>query len=159
MLKNIASAAGALLPLLPVTDLLTSGKLGPPIFRGFLFEMPAVRAYREVVPNDSVLFEEVLEALRESQLATAVEAREAEARDQDCHVATERLTASSELNATATGLASFAIVARLQPVAAWIRKCRTRKGPGSAGDRPGSREEKSPDALGRRPGSHHRDSV
>jgi hypothetical protein len=34
--------------------------------------MPAARAYREVVPNESVLFEEVLEALHESQLATAV---------------------------------------------------------------------------------------
>jgi hypothetical protein len=64
--------------------------------------MPSASAYREVVPNDSVLFEEVLEALRESQLATAVEAREAQARDQDCHVATERLTANSELNATST---------------------------------------------------------
>jgi hypothetical protein len=53
--------------------------------------MPALRAYREVVPNDSVLFEEVLEALRESQLASAVEAREAQARNQDCHVTTERL--------------------------------------------------------------------
>jgi hypothetical protein len=47
--------------------------------------MPAARAYREVVPNDSVLFEEVLEALRESQLAAGVEAREAQARDQYCH--------------------------------------------------------------------------
>jgi len=39
--------------------------------------MPTVRAYREIVPNDSVLFEEVLEALREPQLAAGVEAREA----------------------------------------------------------------------------------
>src|SRR5262245_30880185 len=39
--------------------------------------MPTARAYREIVPNDSVLFEKVLEALRKSQLATAVEAREA----------------------------------------------------------------------------------
>src|SRR6516165_6941516 len=53
--------------------------------------MPSARAYREVVPNDSVFFEEVLEALRESQLSTAVEAREAQARDQGCHVTTERL--------------------------------------------------------------------
>ena len=80
--------------------------------------MPTARAYREIVPNDSVLFEEVLEALREPQLDAGVEAREAQARDQDCHVTTERLTASSELNATSTGLASFAIVARLQSVAA-----------------------------------------
>ena len=105
--------------------------------------MPAARAYRKVVPNVSVLFEEVLEALRESQLASAVEAREAQARDQGCQVTTERLTASSELNATSTGLASFAIVARLQPVAAWIRKCRTRKGPGSAGNRPAVRRKKA----------------
>src|SRR5262249_27573231 len=63
--------------------------------------MPALRAYREVVPNDSVLFEEVLEALRESQLAAAVEAREAQARDQDCHLTTERLTANSELKCNA----------------------------------------------------------
>jgi hypothetical protein len=47
--------------------------------------MPAARAYRDVMPNDSVLFEEVLEALRESQLAAGVEAREAQARDQYCH--------------------------------------------------------------------------
>jgi len=47
--------------------------------------MPTARAYREIVPNDSVLFEEVLEALRESQLAAGVEAREAQARDQYCH--------------------------------------------------------------------------
>jgi hypothetical protein len=65
--------------------------------------MPAERAYREVVPNDSVLFEEVLEALRESQLAAAVEAREAQARNQDCHVTTG-LTASSELKCNATAL-------------------------------------------------------
>ena len=51
--------------------------------------MPAARAHREIVPNDSVLFEEVLEALREPQLAAGVEAREAQARDQDCH-ATDR---------------------------------------------------------------------
>ena len=53
--------------------------------------MSAAGAYRKVVPNDRVLFEEVLEALRESQLTTAVEARIAQARDQDCHVTTERL--------------------------------------------------------------------
>jgi hypothetical protein len=47
--------------------------------------MPAVRAYREIVPNDSVLFQEVLEALREPQLSAGVEAREAQARDQYCH--------------------------------------------------------------------------
>jgi hypothetical protein len=75
--------------------------------------MPAARAYREVVPNDSVLFEEVLEALRESQLATAIEAREAQARDQDCHVTTERLTASSELNATSTRFGSIAAMTAL----------------------------------------------
>jgi hypothetical protein len=44
-----------------------------------------MRAYREVVPNDSVFFEEVLKALREPQLAAGVEAREAQARDQYCH--------------------------------------------------------------------------
>jgi len=48
--------------------------------------MPAERAYRQIVPNDGILFEEVLEALSESQLATCVEAREAEARDQCRHV-------------------------------------------------------------------------
>jgi hypothetical protein len=69
--------------------------------------MPTARAYREIVPNDGVLFEEVLEALREAQFATAVEAREAQARDQDCHVTTERLTASSELNATSTRFGSM----------------------------------------------------
>ncbi len=47
--------------------------------------MPTARAYREIVPNDSVLFEEVLEALREPQLAAGVEASEAQARDQYCH--------------------------------------------------------------------------
>src|SRR6516225_11784740 len=47
--------------------------------------MPIARAYREIMPNDSVLFEEVLEALREPQLAARVEAREAQARDQYCH--------------------------------------------------------------------------
>jgi len=47
--------------------------------------MPTARTYREIVPNDSVLFEEVLEALREPQLAARVEAREAQARDQYCH--------------------------------------------------------------------------
>jgi len=65
--------------------------------------MPTSRPYREVVPNDSVLFEEVLEALRESQLATAIEARVAQARDQDCHGTTERLTTSSELTSTRIG--------------------------------------------------------
>src|SRR6202007_2695234 len=47
--------------------------------------MPTARAYREIVPNDSVLLEEVLEAFREPQLAAGVEAREAQARDQYCH--------------------------------------------------------------------------
>jgi hypothetical protein len=47
--------------------------------------MQTARAYREIVPNDSVLFEEVLEALREPQLSPGVEAREAQARDQYCH--------------------------------------------------------------------------
>jgi hypothetical protein len=47
--------------------------------------MPTARAYREIVPNDSVLFEEVLEALGEPQLAARVEASEAQARDQYCH--------------------------------------------------------------------------
>jgi hypothetical protein len=42
--------------------------------------MPTARAYREIVPNDSVLFEEVLEALREPQLAARVEASEAQAK-------------------------------------------------------------------------------
>src|SRR5262245_43839193 len=55
--------------------------------------MPTARTYGQIVPNDSVLFEEVLEALRESELATAVKARKAQARDQGCHVTTERLTA------------------------------------------------------------------
>ena len=64
--------------------------------------MSTARAYREVVPDNSVLFEEVLEALCESQLAAAVEAREAQARDQECHVMIERLTASSEFNATSS---------------------------------------------------------
>src|SRR5689334_20870347 len=64
--------------------------------------MTVARTYREVVPNDRVLFEEVLEAFREPQLAAGVEARVAQARDQDRHVTTERLTASSELNATST---------------------------------------------------------
>src|SRR5277367_6644714 len=68
--------------------------------------MPGARAYREVMPNDSILFEKVLKALRESQLATAVEARVAQARDQDCHATTERLTISSELNATPTRVGS-----------------------------------------------------
>jgi hypothetical protein len=63
--------------------------------------MPAVRAYREVVPNDSVLFEEVLEPLRESQFATAVKARETQAGDQNCHVTADRLT-RSEPDATST---------------------------------------------------------
>ena len=48
--------------------------------------MPAARAYREIVPNDRVLFEEVLETLREPQFAAGVETRVADARDQDCHV-------------------------------------------------------------------------
>src|SRR5262249_41356027 len=47
--------------------------------------MPTARTYREIVPNDGVLFEEVLEALRESQLAARVEAREAQAGDQYGH--------------------------------------------------------------------------
>jgi hypothetical protein len=47
--------------------------------------MPAARADREIVPNDGVLFEEVLEALRETQFAASVETREAQARDQDGH--------------------------------------------------------------------------
>jgi hypothetical protein len=69
--------------------------------------MPTARAYWEVVPNDSVLFEEFLEALRKSQLATAVKAREAQAGDQDCHLTFKRLTASSELNATSTCFGSM----------------------------------------------------
>src|SRR6516162_1174762 len=64
--------------------------------------MPTAGAYREIVPNDSVLFEEVLEAPREPQLAVGVEAREAQARNQDCHVTTERLTASSPARPAAT---------------------------------------------------------
>jgi hypothetical protein len=64
--------------------------------------MPVARTHRKVVPDDSVLFEEVLEALRESQLAAGVEAREAQAGNQDCHVTAARLTASSELNVTST---------------------------------------------------------
>ncbi|WP_233465560.1 hypothetical protein [Bradyrhizobium daqingense] len=48
--------------------------------------MPVERADRKVVPDDGVLFEEVLEPFRQSQLATAVEARKAETGDQDCHV-------------------------------------------------------------------------
>src|SRR5689334_22924018 len=47
--------------------------------------MPTARANRKVVPNDSILFEEVLEAFREPQFATAVEAREAKTRNQDRH--------------------------------------------------------------------------
>src|SRR5579872_1171762 len=47
--------------------------------------MPTARTYRQIVPNDSVLFEKVLEALREPQLTAGVEAREAKARDQYCH--------------------------------------------------------------------------
>jgi hypothetical protein len=66
--------------------------------------MPAVRTYRKVVPDDRVLFEKFLEALRESQLATGVKAREAKAGDQDCHVTTERLTAGLRLNATSSRL-------------------------------------------------------
>jgi hypothetical protein len=50
--------------------------------------MPTASTYREIMPNDSVLFEEVLEALREPQLAAGVEAREAQARDQYCHATT-----------------------------------------------------------------------
>src|SRR5262245_3899777 len=64
--------------------------------------MPAARAYREVVPNYGVLFEKVLQSLRESQLATAVKAREAQARDQDSHATTERLTASSPARPAST---------------------------------------------------------
>jgi hypothetical protein len=62
--------------------------------------MPTARAYREIVPNDSVLFEEVLEALREPQLASGVEAREAQARDQYCHATP--LTANSLARPAAT---------------------------------------------------------
>jgi hypothetical protein len=61
--------------------------------------MPTARAYREIVPNDSVLFEEVLEALREPQLAARVEASEAQARDQYCHA--PPLTANSPARAAA----------------------------------------------------------
>ena len=62
--------------------------------------MPAARAYRDVMPNDSVLFEEVLEALREPQLAVGVEPREAQARDQYCDATP--LTANSPARPAAT---------------------------------------------------------
>ncbi len=48
--------------------------------------MPVARAYREVVPNDRVLFEEILETHRQPLLAAGVETRIAYAGDQDCHV-------------------------------------------------------------------------
>ena len=68
--------------------------------------MPVARTDGKVVPDDGVLFEEVLQPLREPQLAAGVEARVAQARDQNRHVTTERLTASSGLNAAS---ADFAI--------------------------------------------------
>src|SRR4029079_10061562 len=69
--------------------------------------MPVARAYREIVPNHRVLIEEVLEALCESHFATGVEAREAKAGDQNCHVMAERLTASLGLNETSSRLGSM----------------------------------------------------
>src|SRR6185312_8940594 len=70
--------------------------------------MPAARADREIVPNDSVLFEEVLEALRKAQLAACVEAREAEAGDQCRHVASERLKPTRSLASARFGSSAWA---------------------------------------------------
>jgi hypothetical protein len=47
--------------------------------------MPAARPHGQVVPDVTVLFEEIFEPLGQAQLAAAVEARGADGGDQDGH--------------------------------------------------------------------------
>jgi hypothetical protein len=69
--------------------------------------MPTARAYREIVPNDSVLFQEVFEALGKPQLTAGVEARESQARDQYCHANPVDSQPACATSGHATAPASF----------------------------------------------------